>query len=597
MTSVVAGPRSSAQALSKMVSKTPRGGAGSGGGGGGKKLRNSADQQTHYHIHYHYQCEDHAPGEHEITFTDKQGGNPTHLPFFDIIPSTFSKKNDGKTRIQWSRHSSPQTGGSFRLNWAKHNVKETQRTPKPKNANAKGAGASARMAKTKTETTVRTYTKDGKKYEETMVVETREEDDGSVTTTTRTTTKTLDGGAFSTKGLASALEGARTSRGGRKSSSSSSDSSPTRVKPQRPKDKAETKPGKGGFLNKLKSAKSSDDSSDDEEDFAKSVHKSVNEYRVNHGVAKLKLSKEVFAIVMLNKYAKIWAKKLAADERMSHNPDPKYGENVFCLSSNSTNFNVDPKEVVDKWYSEIKDHKFGQEPKGTTLKSGHFSQLVWKDTKQMGVAKARSAAGTKVFVVANFDPQGNWMGQFADQVPPVGGFPKSATSGKTSIFNRARKSSSSSESSSDEEDFAEDCLKAHNTFRAKHGVQPLKMSKKLNKVAEEWAKNLAKRDMMQHRQNNEYGENLYCAYSSDPKFKVKGDVAVKSWYEEMKDFTFGKEPSDLRAGHFTQVVWADTKEMGVAYSKAKSGKIYVVANYSPAGNFVGSFAKKVPRAK
>lgn len=38
----------------------------------------------------------------------------------------------------------------------------------------------------------------------------------------------------------------------------------------------------------------------------------------------------------------------------------------------------------------------------------------------MGVAKARSAAGTKVFVVANFDPQGNWMGQFADQVPPVG---------------------------------------------------------------------------------------------------------------------------------------------------------------------------------
>lgn len=55
-----------------------------------------------------------------------------------------------------------------------------------------------------------------------------------------------------------------------------------------------------------------------------------------------------------------------------------------------------------------------------TLCAGHFTQLVWKDTKQMGVAKARSAAGTKVFVVANFDPQGNWMGQFADQVPPVG---------------------------------------------------------------------------------------------------------------------------------------------------------------------------------
>lgn len=39
------------------------------------------------------------------------------------------------------------------------------------------------------------------------MVETREEDDGSVTTTTRTTTKTLDAGAFSTKGLSAALEG------------------------------------------------------------------------------------------------------------------------------------------------------------------------------------------------------------------------------------------------------------------------------------------------------------------------------------------------------------------------------------------------------
>lgn len=27
-------------------------------------------------------------------------------------------------------------------------------------------------------------------------------------------------------------------------------------------------------------------------------------------------------------------------------------------------------EVVDKWYSEIKDHKFGEEPTGTILKSG-----------------------------------------------------------------------------------------------------------------------------------------------------------------------------------------------------------------------------------
>lgn len=50
-------------------------------------------------------------------------------------------------------------------------------------------------------------------------------------------------------------------------------------------------------------------------------------------------------------------------------------------------------------------------------------------------------------------------------------------------------------------------------------------------------------------------------------------------------------------GHFTQVVWKDTKELGVAYARSKSGKIYVVANYEPAGNFEGSFATQVPKVK
>lgn len=142
MTSVLAGPRSSGYAPNTMVSKTPRGGGVSGGSGGGQK-RKSEDQQTHYHIHYHYQCGDHPSGDHKHTFVNNHSENLGHLPIFDIIPSTFTKKNDGKTRIQWSRHASPQNGGSFRLNWSKHNVKETQ-SRTPKNQNAKRVGASAR---------------------------------------------------------------------------------------------------------------------------------------------------------------------------------------------------------------------------------------------------------------------------------------------------------------------------------------------------------------------------------------------------------------------------------------------------------------------
>ncbi|ROT71157.1 Golgi-associated plant pathogenesis-related protein 1 [Penaeus vannamei] len=411
------------------------------------------------------------------------------------------------------------------------------------------------MGKTSVETTTRTYTKDGKRYEETVVVETKEDEDGNVTKTTKTTTRTLD--PYSTGELSSALEGSKTSRGGRKSSSSSSDSSPERTK-------TKTKSGKASgdsLLSKLrlkKGDKSDDDSSDDE-DFVETVHKAVNEYRKKHGVNKLKLNKE------MNKYAKEWAKKLAKDEKMSHRPEQQVRrERLLPLSSNSKDFQA--------------------------CVEGH--------TKQMGVGKARSAAGTKVFVVANFDPQGNWMGQFADQVPPVGGFAK-ASGGKSSVFKaKSRKSSSSSsDSSSEEDDFVADCLKAHNDYRKKHGVPLLKISKDLNKVAKDWADTIARKDVMQHRPNNQYGENIYCAWSSNPAHKIKGSEAVDSWYSEIKDFRFGREPADLRAGHFTQVVWRDSKELGVGTARSRGGKIYVVANYNPPGNMVGSFSTKVPSPK
>ncbi|KAK6997414.1 putative CRISP, partial [Halocaridina rubra] len=301
----------------------------------------------------------------------------------------------------------------------------------------------------------------------------------------------------------------------------------------------------------------------------------------------------------LNSHAKKWAKKLAQDEKMSHRPDNNFGENVYCVSSTAKNFKIKGQEVVDRWYSEVNDHVFGEEPKGSLLKSGHFSQMVWKDTREIGIGKARSAAGTKIFVVANFDPQGNWIGQFATHVPPVGGFAKTSATDKKAplsmLKDRIRKTSTSSESSSDEEDFAKDCLKAHNEYRKKHGVQLLKLNEDMCKYAQEWAKTIAKKNTLQHRQPNKYGENIYWYGSNDSNYKMKGREPVDSWYSEIKDFVFGREPDDLRSGHFSQVVWQDSTELGIGMARAASGGIYVVANYNPPGNYVGSFSTNVPR--
>ncbi|CAL4089142.1 unnamed protein product, partial [Meganyctiphanes norvegica] len=222
----------------------------------------------------------------------------------------------------------------------------------------------------------------------------------------------------------------------------------------------------------------------------------------------------------------------------------------------------------------------------------YFLKMVMQFREKTGVGKVKNTFVIQFFFKLSYRP--DWTHAYARELLFVGGLPKETKASKVKAKkDSSSSSSSSSDSSSDEEDFVEDVIKSHNDYRKKHGVQPLKKSKKLNKYAKEWAQTIAKKDKMEHRSSNEHGENIYCAWSSNPKHKIKGGEPVDSWYSEIKDFTYGKEPADLRAGHFTQVVWEDSKEIGVAMARSKSGKIYVVANYSPPGNFVGSFATKV----
>ena len=138
----------------------------------------------------------------------------------------------------------------------------------------------------------------------------------------------------------------------------------------------------------------------------------------------------------------------------------------------------------------------------------------------------------------------------------------------------------------------------------------------LSAYAEEWAKKLAREDTFEHRTNQELGENLYCSWSSNPKAKCPGDKPVDSWYSEIKKYSFGAEPTNLSSGkirnqwfvisflfwnfstgHFTQVVWKNSKKLGIAKAKNKNGKTIVVANYEPAGNWIGQYKDNVPPPK
>ena len=50
------------------------------------------------------------------------------------------------------------------------------------------------------------------------------------------------------------------------------------------------------------------------------------------------------------------------------------------------------------------------------LFTDHFSQLVWRNSKELGIGTAQSKSGN-FFLVARYSPRGNVDGQFNDNVP------------------------------------------------------------------------------------------------------------------------------------------------------------------------------------
>ena len=52
------------------------------------------------------------------------------------------------------------------------------------------------------------------------------------------------------------------------------------------------------------------------------------------------------------------------------------------------------------------------------MSTGHFTQVVWKSSKKLGMGIAFADGGRKVVVVAQYGPAGNMMGSFPQNVPP-----------------------------------------------------------------------------------------------------------------------------------------------------------------------------------
>ena len=151
--------------------------------------------------------------------------------------------------------------------------------------------------------------------------------------------------------------------------------------------------------------------------------------------------------------------------------------------------------------------------------------------------------------------------------------------------------------SGDLETFRQQALTTHNTLRQEHDSAALTLDGDLNDLAQDWAQQLAVAGKMRHRPNNKYGENIYYSWSSRPNHDVNGMTPVQSWYDEVKKYNFNEPGFSMQTGHFTQVVWINSRKIGCGKAKSQDGKVFVVCNYDPPGNFRGQFPQNVRPAR
>lgn len=127
-----------------------------------------------------------------------------------------------------------------------------------------------------------------------------------------------------------------------------------------------------------------------------------NSYRAQHCVPPLAWSAELAAT------AQAWASNC----RLAHGPRPKnkVGENIAWGYQRAAG------NAIDAWYNEVRDYNY-RSP-GFASSTGHFTQLVWKNTTQIGCGVATCLWGSLRVWVCRYAPQGNWAGQFPANVPP-----------------------------------------------------------------------------------------------------------------------------------------------------------------------------------
>lgn len=134
-------------------------------------------------------------------------------------------------------------------------------------------------------------------------------------------------------------------------------------------------------------------------------------------------------------------------------------------------------------------------------------------------------------------------------------------------------------------------LAAHNRARLAVGVEPLAWNPQLVASARRWAQHLSRTGRFEHAAESAdapEGENLWAGTHGS----YAPEAMVSAWVREKRYFRPGAFPDNSTTGrvedvgHYTQVVWRDTRQVGCALATGGEEDV-LVCRYSQAGNYIG----------
>jgi len=154
----------------------------------------------------------------------------------------------------------------------------------------------------------------------------------------------------------------------------------------------------------------------------------------------------------------------------------------------------------------------------------------------------------------------------------------------------------------------QEIVNSHNEWRQKAGATAM-LRMKWNEELAEFAEATVAKCAFKHTTNEQraniagfpfIGENMY-VYSAETTFKA----AVDSWGSEEKDYDLASGSCTGVCGHYTQITWAKTSDVGCAVKKCDNvegfgqGGHLIFCNYGIGGNMQGEkpFERGTPGSK